>query len=229
MFRALRQRLGVLLVAVVRNRHGVVIFFDDAVRRERLRQIARVRGEVKFLLSDHEALQVMMAVARTAKIKGDIAEVGTYQGGSSKLIAQARGSASEKTIYLFDTFEGLPELSAIDRTHFSDNQYPASEERVRTYLGSFPRVEIYKGIFPESGTPVTQKMFSFVHLDVDLYEATRDSLAFFYLRMSPGVVIISHDYMTAPGVRKAVDEYMADKPEAVFESSWRQCFIVKTK
>ncbi|MFZ1075041.1 MAG: TylF/MycF/NovP-related O-methyltransferase [Minisyncoccia bacterium] len=211
----------------MRARHGVVIFFQDKPRRDDLDTVHKVSKETKMLISDHEAYQLMMAVRRTKKIPGDIAEVGTYRGGSSKLIAIARGDDSAKHIYLFDTFEGLPPLTDIDRTHFTDDQYPADLAEVTAYLAPYPNVSLHKGIFPQSAGPILDKRFSFVHLDVDLYEATRDAIKFFYPRMERGAVLISHDYSTAPGVRKAIDEFMADKPEAVFESSWRQCFIVK--
>lgn len=227
MIHALRQKIGVFILSLIRARHGVVIFFHDQERREALRKITTVKQEVKMLLTEHEAYQIVMAVRRTSKISGDIAEVGTYEGGSSKLIAETRGTGSNKHIYLFDTFEGLPELQDIDRSNFSDKQYQASYEKVKAYLSAYPGISIFKGIFPASGTAITNKRFSFVHLDVDLYEATKESLEFFYPRMERGGVIISHDYLTAPGVRKAVDEFMADKPEAVFESSTAQCFIVK--
>src|SRR5258708_7091280 len=39
----------------------------------------------------------------TAKLPGDIAEVGVFQGGSAKLIASLKGT---KGLHLFDTFEG---------------------------------------------------------------------------------------------------------------------------
>ena len=190
-------------------------------------QIRRSANERGAMLSDHEAFQLMMAVDRTKKIAGDIAEVGTFMGGSAKLIAEARGNESKKTIYLFDTFEGLPQTQHIDDDHFAKGEFYAGYEGVKDYLKEYPRLELHKGLFPDSAGPILHKHFSFVHLDVDLYESTKQSLEFFYPRMERGGVIISHDYMDRPGVRKAVDEFMADKPEPVLESSWRQCLIVK--
>ena len=228
LFSKIRTKLGASIVDLVRSRYGVVNFYADQERRGDLDVIASVRRERKLLLSDHEALQIMMATHATAKVPGDIAEVGTYKGASSKLIAEARGENSEKSIYLFDTFEGLPELQDIDRSNFYDHQYEANFEDVKDYLYAYPNVYVYKGIFPSSGKPIESKKFSFVHLDVDLYEGTKESLGFFYPRMSPCGIIISHDYTTAPGVRKAVDDFMSDKPEALLVPSWRQCLIVKS-
>ncbi len=223
-FSIIRTKIGALLVDLIRARHGVVTFYGDMARRADLNLIHKVRQERKLLLSDQEAYQVMMFARRTSKIPGDIAEVGAYKGASAKLIAHA---APGRSIHLFDTFEGLPPLQDIDRSAFKDGQYPADLADVTKYLSSFPQVTLYKGLFPKTAGPITAKKFSFVHLDVDLYQSTKDALEFFFPRMSKGGVIISHDYMTAEGVRKAVDDFMKDKPEAVFESAWRQCFIVK--
>ena len=71
------------------------------------------------------------------------------------------------------------------------------------------------------------RTFSLVNLDVDTYESTKQCLLFFYNRMSTGGIIISHDYLTAPGVQKAFDEFFSDKPEPVIETAGSQCLVVK--
>ena len=62
---------------------------------------------------------------------------------------------------------------------------------------------------------MADRAFSFVHVDVDLYEPTRDSFAFFYERLSPGGILLCDDYgcTTCPGATKAADEFLADRPE----------------
>ncbi|HEX3704868.1 MAG TPA: TylF/MycF/NovP-related O-methyltransferase, partial [Vicinamibacterales bacterium] len=49
-----------------------------------------------------------------------------------------------------------------------------------------------------------------LHIDVDLYEPTRDSIAFLYERMNPGGIVVCDDYgfMTCPGATKAIDEFL---------------------
>jgi hypothetical protein len=76
-------------------------------------------------------------------------------------------------------------------------------------------VRYYKGWIPERFPEVADRGFRFVYLDLDLYEPTRDSLAFFYPRLRRGGVLACDDYLmsTCPGVRQAVDEFLADKPE----------------
>ena len=71
------------------------------------------------------------------------------------------------------------------------------------------------------------RRFSFVHLDVDLYQSTLDCLNFFYPRLSLGGIIISHDYTTAEGVDLAFDEFFSNKPETPMELIGYQVMVVK--
>jgi O-methyltransferase len=207
------------------SRHAVVIFYLDSERAKVIELVRKIKNEKKMLLGDNEAYQIFMAVVRTKKVDGDIAEVGVYQGASAKLICEAKG---DKTLHLFDTFEGLPDLSEIDAPKsFHKGQFLAAFEDVKSYLKEYPNVQFYRGLFPSTAQPVEGKMFSFVNLDVDLYESTSSCLKFFYPRMNKGGVIMMHDYITAPGVRKAFDEFFEDKQETIIELSGTQCLIVK--
>jgi hypothetical protein len=62
---------------------------------------------------------------------------------------------------------------------------------------------------------VEDRRFKLVHIDVDLYQPTRDSVEFFYPRMVPGGVILCDDYGSTrcPGARRAMDEFFFEKPE----------------
>jgi len=195
--------------------------------------IKKIRRERKLLLSLDEAYNIAMCVIRTGKIAGDIAEVGVYQGASAKLIAEFK---KEKQLQLFDSFEGLPKLQELDKTNFYEGQFAASYSRVKEYLAPYRGINLHKGFFPETGAFVKDKIFSFVHLDVDIYESTRACLDFFYPRLNHGAVLLSHDYINSPGVKRAFDEFFADKPEPILElyrprrtvqRSGSQCLIVK--
>ena len=65
-----------------------------------------------------------------------------------------------------------------------------------------------KGWIPSRFDEVSHRRFAFVHIDVDLYEPTRDSIAFFYSRLSEGGILLIDDYgfSTCPGATRAVDE-----------------------
>jgi len=221
-----RKIIGRTISYAIASKNGVTVFYNDTERSKVLDLIRKIQNENEMLLGNNEAYQIFMAVKRTEKINGDIAEVGSYRGGSAKLICEAKG---DKVLHLFDTFEGLPDLCQIDDPkQFQKGNYAASFEDVKNYLKKFSNVHFYKGLFPSTAEPIKNKKFSFVHLDLDLYEATLASIKFFYPRMNKGGIIISHDYMGAPGVRKAFDDFFKDKSEPIIEMSGSQCLIVKT-
>jgi len=66
-----------------------------------------------------------------------------------------------------------------------------------------------------------------VHLDADLYESTLAAFQLFYRRLSPGGIMLCHDYPSASGVVKALEESFRDKPDAVVELTGYQAMIVK--
>lgn len=152
--------------------------------------------------------------AKSASVlKGDIAQVGVYRGGTAKMLASLFVGSS-KRFYLFDTFEGLPEASQEDglknvegngKREFNDVDF----NEIRSYFSDIQNIEFKKGLFPETAKGLEDKRFCFVYLDADLYSSTRDGLSFFYSRMIPGGVIMFDDYETNtwPGVAKAVREF----------------------
>jgi O-methyltransferase len=126
---------------------------------------------------------------------------------------------------LFDTFAGLPAASEWD-TKFQKGGFASSLDQVRAYLDHFPGVHFHPGLFPQTAEGLEQLTFSFVHLDVDLYQSTVSGLQWFYPRLNPGGILISHDY-DAEGVRKAFDEFLSDKPECILELAGSQVAFVK--
>lgn len=186
--------------------------------------ISTVQRDHEFTSWPYEKTLIFLLASVAQKLPGDFAEVGVYKGNTAKLVAEVKGI---KALHLFDTFEGLPAFSSVDDFALSEQQYAESLPNVRAYLDKYSNIHFYKGMFPDTATPVEKKQFAFVHLDLDLYQSTLDSLKFFYPRMSPRGMIISHDYSTISGVRQAFDEFFADKPELILEMPTSQCLIVK--
>lgn len=222
----LRRPAARVVEAALRARHGVVVHYPEPDRARAFDlawSIVRSGENMLMGIRLNEACQLFMAVERTTKVPGDLAEVGVYRGGSTRLICEAKGS---RTLHLFDTFEGLPAVDAID-DRFEKGQYAAPLEEVQRTLAGYPNLHFYKGVFPDTAGPVADRTFSFVHLDVDTHRSTLACLEFFYPRLSPGAVLISHDYANAAGVRKAFDDFFADRREPVLQLSGTQCLVVK--
>ncbi|TLU74253.1 TylF/MycF/NovP-related O-methyltransferase [Lichenicoccus roseus] len=194
-------------------------------QRSRLDIIRRVRSERESLLSGNEAFMITSLAAAQRAVGGVMAEVGVFQGCSAKLISVA---GRPEQLHLFDTFAGLPEPDRDERRAMRKGHYAASLEAVRSYLSDQPNIVFHKGLFTGANVSCSGERFSFVHLDVDLKEGTRACLEFFYPRMLPGGVILSHDYSYLDGVREAFQEYLADRPERVIELPSSQVMLIKT-
>lgn len=150
-------------------------------------------------------------------IKGDLAELGVYKGNTGFLLAEIARKLG-RTAYLFDTYEGfaskdLTDIDADQRSQFMDT----SLNSVRSLVGD-ENVEFIQGYFPDSLGQVRNDLsFCLVHIDCDLYAPFCSALEYFYPRLVPGGFLIMHDYSSLwwDGAEKAVDEFLADKPEKV--------------
>ena len=90
-------------------------------------------------------------------------------------------------------------------------------------------MHFHKGFFPDTAGPVADNKFCLVHVDVDIYQSVRDCLEFFYPRLVSGGFMVFDDYegKNCPGVRKAIDEFLVDKPEVQIATAPFQCMILK--
>ncbi len=155
---------------------------------------------------------------------GAFAEVGVFRGASAKVISEAK---SETPLYLFDTFDGLPDTFDKTDSRFKQGMFTAEQQTVADRLSKYSSIKIYPGFFPDTAGPITDKKFSFVHLDVDLYECIKQGLEFFYPRMLPGGRIIVDDYGHCEGVWLACDEFIANKPEKLQPMETKQVLLIK--
>lgn len=149
-------------------------------------------------------------------IPGDVAELGVYRGDFARLINAA---FRERRIHLFDTFEGFaPQDIAVER----ENGYSLADvgdfggtakDAVDKRLFYRDKAVFHKGFFPDTFNACRDLGFAFVSLDADLYSPTAAALPLFWDRLSPGGVIMVHDYNSTQfrGVRKAVDDFCKEQ------------------
>ncbi|HET7873620.1 MAG TPA: TylF/MycF/NovP-related O-methyltransferase [Terriglobales bacterium] len=163
-----------------------------------------------------------------AAVPGDTAECGVYEGFSSFLICLAT-SNGQRTHFAFDSFEGLSRPGEADGSHWKAGDLSTPMERAMRNLSRFPNVSWQKGWIPERFAEAESRDFALVHIDVDLYGPTRDSLEFFYPRLNPGGIILCDDYActTCPGATKAFDEYLIDKMEKMIQLPCGGGFLIK--
>lgn len=170
------------------------------------------------------------------RIAGDIVECGVWRGGSMMAIAlalMARGDTS-RHLYLYDTFEGMSEPTAedksvdgvsaqaqLERTSRDANVWAvAGLDDVRANIAStgYPqeRIHFVKGKVEDTIPATLPARIALLRLDTDWYESTRHELNHLYPLLSRHGVMVIDDYGHWQGARQAVDEYFAGSTEPVF-------------
>jgi O-methyltransferase len=130
---------------------------------------------------------------------GCFVEVGVFKGGSAQVlyeVAQRQG----RTLYLYDTFTGIPFRDEID-LHAIGNFSDCDEASIRAAM---PDAVVVKGVFP--GSKIDMPPIAFVHSDADQYQSTRDVCLVLGPMMVKGGLMLFDDYRVLQGCIKAVDE-----------------------
>lgn len=183
---------------------------------------------------------------RQAPIRsGHVVELGCWKGLSAFQIAnyliQKREDFGRQKFFIFDSFEGLSEINAADRSRNASKlksadqelrlRFATSLEVVQSNLSCFSDLLVYlKGWIPERFHEVKNETFSFVHIDVDLYEPIKESIAFFYPRLATHGIMVFDDYGCAqfPGAKRAVDEFLLNTHDCIFvPTPTGSAFLVK--
>jgi O-methyltransferase len=167
----------------------------------------------------HRFGAIAMALRRIdmENIPGALAEAGVFEGHASRFIHRL---APERRYYLFDTFEGF-DKDDLDPEISEDKRFRStSVDAVLHFIGDQRNLIVKKGRVPETFSGLESERFAFVLLDMDLYKPTLSALAFFYPRLSIGGYLMVHDYHNDESnwaCRRAVDEFMQNKPERIIE------------
>jgi len=188
------------------------------------------------------SLQQLLEQVLKSSVDGDVAECGCWRGHSSYIISTLlAGNGFNGTFHIFDSFEGglsgkdVEDVNArVDLTDIEIERekkiFASAEADLHQALRNFDFYNLYKGWIPERFDEVNDRSFAFVHIDVDLYQPTLDSLEFFYPRLQPGGVIVVDDYgyTQFPGAKKSVDEFLQRNQHSLFMAGYPGgCYIVK--
>jgi hypothetical protein len=163
-------------------------------------------------------------------VPGAMVECGVWRGGSMMAAALTlqRLGVTERSLYLYDTFAGMPPPSEVDTTRSGERAADllaqgdadshiwaiATLPDVRTAVLStrYPeqRVHFVEGLVEETLPATAPDEIALLRLDTDWYRSTKHELEHLYPRLSPGGVLILDDYGHWQGARRAVDEYFGE-------------------
>jgi O-methyltransferase len=211
LIRALVRKLGLDLVRYPpREGPNLLADFEPSL-------ISTLREVQPYTMTSPERVQALVQAVTyliDAELPGAIVECGV----------------SDRPLYLFDTFEGMPEPGAQDidytgleaatrlgREAKSDPRSGwcvASLADVSANLRStgYPvdNIHYVQGRVEQTIPAAAPAQIALLRLDTDWYESTYHELVHLYPRLVPGGVIIIDDYGHWQGARRAVDEYLRE-------------------
>lgn len=171
-----------------------------------------------------EATYVLASLHAALADDGDVCEFGVAQGATSALLANEI-RATRKTLWLYDSFTGLPKpspkdqlkddifgLGAIDR-YEGEMRCDASEVEARLTQIGIPaeRYRIRAGLVRDTLTEQNgPAAVCFAYVDFDFYEPIADALSYLSRHLTPNGRIVVDDYdFFSTGAKTAVDEFVA--------------------
>jgi O-methyltransferase len=147
------------------------------------------------------------------RIPGDVIECGAWRGGVTILmraVLRAYGD-TEKTVWVADSFEGLPRpITRVD-SGLEQGMMAVSLEEVQENFARYglldERVRFLKGYFNKTLPTAPIVKLSVLRADSDLYGSQMDVLNNLYPKLSVGGYAIIDDYFELAGCQRAIDEY----------------------
>jgi len=169
------------------------------------------------IINRDQKYHLSKALSEVVHIEGDVVELGCYVGESSKTLRRTLNYlSSDKKLYVYDSFEGLPPLHECEKNcGWRPGTLKTTEDVI---VGNFnangllPPI-VCKGWFKDIPLDKLPEKICFAFLDGDFYDSIYDSLEKIYDRVSYGGIILFHDYgrPDLPGVEKAVADFFNKK------------------
>ena len=152
-------------------------------------------------------------------------ECGVYAGMSMLFVADK----CNKRFIGIDSFEGVSPKTEFDTDYFDKVTLEIEMKYALQTLDGINNIEIYKGWIPDAFQKLDEMQYSYVHLDVDMYEPTRDSIRYFWERLCDGGVLICDDYGSYKtiGARKAMNDFF--KRSDIIELPTGQAIVFKRR
>lgn len=188
-----------------------------------------------FTMAGYKRLSNVYEIANFIEknnIRGDFAECGVWKGGCAAIMAYvSKKRKSDRKIWLFDSFEGLPEPTDKDgiiAKGYAKNKTTGKLESINECVGPIEDVKkiffdilkinpknvmINRGWFQDT-LPKTKDQIgelAILRLDGDWYESTKVCLDNLYDTVIIGGYIILDDYGHWEGCKKALQEFFESK------------------
>ena len=180
---------------------------------------------------------------KSINISGEIIECGVFKGSSIVRLLTFRDllKKNNKKVIGFDPFGKFPSQKNYEDkkfaiSHDKSSGFGVKKSKLNNYLRSkkFKNFELIKGDIHKT-LPIFLKKnkklkISFLHLDMDVYDATKFALENFYNKISKNGIILIDDYNQVNGATRATKLFLKSKRNLRLEKlnfDDRLNFIVK--
>jgi hypothetical protein len=183
---------------------------------------------------------LIWAARNCLRVPGDFVECGIFRGDMTWMITEMVDLPSaNKNFYIYDTFTGFSSQysSAADfpgAPHFlqyTDKDYkaPDIESVVRARFQDKNYVKVIKGVVPNILLEQAPERIAFLHLDLNSPKAEIAALEVLFDRISPSGIIVFDDYgwRHFQHLKKAADEFMAQRGQVILELPTGQGLVIK--
>ena len=174
----------------------------------------------------------LWAAAHASNLDGDFVQCGVETGYTARAILEYVGFSNykNKTFFLFDTYEGVPE----DRVPNDEpaafwNEYHDVYDFVCGKFVEFENVKIVKGIVPDSLSSVEINKVSYLSIDMNYSVPERAALEYFWDKMVHGGIICLDDYafLGREKQKQTADEFAKNNNVKILTLPTGQGIIIK--
>lgn len=179
--------------------------------------IRRIKGYTMQTLAGVYQMREHIQDVKNRDIEGAIVETGCWKGGLGAYMAQF-----ERPTWLFDSFEGLPEMTERDKditspkglALYKKTGYIAVPEEMARHIAEKLKTKpnIIKGWFNDTLPRYKKEIgpIAILRLDGDTYASTKQALDVLYESVSRGGIIVVDDYHDFGGCREALYNFFQE-------------------
>lgn len=146
------------------------------------------------LVDIYRCYELWSLAKQVRNLDGDILEIGVWRGGTGSILAEAVKD-TPKTVFLADTFTGVVKAGVNDPIYKGGEHADTSLEIVKKLINSLEltNVILLQGIFSEDTADKVSEKIALLHIDVDVYQSSKDIVEWCLPRLAMGGVIIFDD------------------------------------
>jgi len=165
-------------------------------------------------------------------VSGDMAEFGVWYGTTFLPIAElARDNG--RMIHAVDSFIGMAKETERDGGHYLEGSHSVGGSKMfRELVRTHHNVSVHEGFIPAVLSQLDGARFCFVHIDLDQYKPTLETLRFVWPRMELGGIVACHDWFGNSNLLAAgaIADWMKESGVALAGEQTRtqHCWFIKT-